>query len=94
MGTRNDPGLMETDALGLAAYLDLIGHSILRMEWRSRKCFFVFQRSEVLDEQVKIYNNLRATVDPKQYIDHYVNIKRKMLDSPARTNKPHTHRNA
>lgn len=59
------------------------GQDIVRMEWRSkgRYCYFIFNHTPEVIASMTEFTTGAALVDPREYINCYITIKRTMLAS-------------
>jgi len=70
----------KTDNLGLAAFLVHVDHEILRREWQGVECWFIFQHTDELSDDVADFTGSAAEVDPERFLRTYNAVKREMLN--------------
>jgi len=73
-----------TDDTSLAAFLVYRGYIVLRTGWRRRTCEWYFLEDDNLVDEVFDYLAGTTKVEPRAYMEAYVNLKKKMLrDRPS-----------
>lgn len=88
--SEEDP-TFETDDITLAAYLN-IGFPILYTEWEGKKCFWIFEDSDELGEEVEVYLAGEAVANLKEYNGIIASLKREMYDEQNRISSPRRRR--
>lgn len=72
-----------TYELALATFLCLKEHSLKRIEWEAEgdtfSCFFYFDDTDSLHDDVEDYLGGEALVDPSKFTRQFANLKRRMF---------------
>ena len=68
-GQKRQDGLFRTRDLPLAAYLALHQIQPVSMERQGKHGFWVFKRSDHLEQLIAIYENGEVTIDLRNYLD-------------------------
>lgn len=68
----------------LAAYLSLMGFTVVSIEWQGGSCYWTFEDGEQLADAVADFEGGKARVDPNRFNDAVADIKRSMFVGPLR----------
>lgn len=69
-----------TKDMALAAYLGCLGHEYLRMDLVDESCYWVFQETEGLKDEVSVFLEGKALVEPNKLNSNFAALKRDMFD--------------
>jgi hypothetical protein len=65
--------------MSLAAYLGLIGNEYVRMEIEGDSCYWVFNETDDLADEVLTFLEGKAQVEPNQFNARFAALKRDMF---------------
>lgn len=69
-----------TKDMALAAYLGCIGHKYVRMELDEESCYWVFNETEDLTDEVFTFLEGKGSVEPNKFNSNFASLKRDMFD--------------
>ena len=77
----NSQEQFRTNDMAMVAYLKMKGHSVQRMEWNGKTCWWFFPAISTLLDQVDEFLGDTALVNPRQYNKCLSDTKREFYDS-------------
>ena len=69
-----------TRDMALAAYLGCIGHEYVRMEHEDDSCYWVFNETADMADEVLTYLEGKGSVEPNAFNSKFAALKRDMFD--------------
>lgn len=70
-----------TNDMSLVAWLKIRGHDVQVVRWERDTCYWFFRNVDRLYEDIDIFHDKAATVEPTQYNRMYQQTKREFYDT-------------
>lgn len=70
-----------TNDMAMATFLKMRGHSVQLLVWESKTCYWIFRVTDALLDDMELFSDGKAVVEPRSYNKVFTQVKREFYDS-------------